>query len=66
MKAYDARFWIYITNAACGAAIAGAENLEQWIGLVNVELVQWSLGILLAMLNAARAYLDQHLTSRKV
>lgn len=63
MRTFDARFWIYIVNAACGAAIAGAENLETWIGLVNVEIVQWSLGILLAMLNAARAYLDQHLTA---
>ena len=65
MKQFDTRFWIYVINAAAGAAIAGVENFEAYIGLTNVEIVQTVLGIAVAALNAARAYLDQHLTRKE-
>ena len=64
MKQFDTRFWIYVFNAACGAGVAGVEALGPYIGTTNVKLVQAALGVCLASLNAARAYIDQH-QSRK-
>ena len=52
-------FWIYVANATAMSAMAGAENLEQEIGLVNVEIVQWALGMFVAGTNAALAYFHQ-------
>ncbi len=65
MKQFDTRFWIYVINAAAGAAVAGVENFEHYIGLVNVEIIQTVLGVSVAGLNAARAYLDQHLARKE-
>lgn len=62
---FDTRFWIYVINAAAGAAVAGVETLLPYIGDTNVQIVQSMLGVAVAALNAARAYLDQHLARKE-